>query len=128
MPRSDGFRDKSQLGSAVVEFVLISVPLVLLAVTTVTIALTSFVSMVIRDSAVEGARFAALADQNSDAGCLRAQQLIGAALAGKFVPKVSCHSLDGLEEIVMVNGRLQMFGFLPGVRDLSAIGRAPREF
>lgn len=128
MPHSDGFRDKSQLGSAVVEFVLISVPLVLLAVTTVTIALTSFVSMVIRDSAVEGARFAALADQNSDAGCLRAQQLISAALAGKFVPKVSCHSLDGLEEIVMVNGRLQMFGFLPGVRDLSAIGRAPREF
>lgn len=128
MPRSDEFRDKSQLGSAVVEFVLISVPLVLLAVTTVTIALTSFVSMVIRDSAVEGARFAALADQNSDSGCLRAQQLISAALAGKFVPKVSCHSLDGLEEIVMVNGRLQMFGFLPGVRDLSAIGRAPREF
>jgi hypothetical protein len=128
LPRSDEFRDKSQLGSAVVEFVLISVPLVLLAVTTVTIALTSFVSMVIRDSAVEGARFAALADQNSDSGCLRAQQLISAALMGKFVPKVSCHSLDGLEEIVMVNGRLQMFGFLPGVRDLSAIGRAPREF
>lgn len=119
---------ESQLGSAAVEFVLISLPLVLLAVTSMAIALNSFVSIVIRDSAIEGARFAALADQNSAAGCLRAQQLINVALAGKFVPKVSCQSFDGLEEVVVVHGQLQVFGFLSGVRELSATGRAPREF
>jgi len=128
LPLSKKLSEKSQAGSAVVEFVLISLPLCLLAVTSMTIAITSFVSMVIRDSAVEGARFAALADQNSASGCSRAQQLIKAALADKFAPKVSCQSIDGVEEIVVVSGQLQLVSFFPGMRELSATGRAPREF
>ena len=110
-----------------VDFVLVAAPLVLLALSVLGIALSSFTLMVLRDSAVEGAGFAALADQESLAGCARARELAQPLLAGIGNLSATCESNDDGDEIVVLKVKAPVFGLLSGVRDLSATGRAPRE-
>ena len=105
----------------------LAAPMVLVALTTIAIGLSSFTLMIMRDSAVEAARFAALADQNSVAGCERAQSLISATLVGTLKPQIDCYTPDGEIEIVVMKAGFKLFGILPGVRLFSAVGRAPRE-
>lgn len=118
---------RKEAGSAVVEFVLVSVPLLLLAMTVIAVSLSSFTMAVLRDSAVEGARYSALADQASGSGCLRATQLAKAAI-GKFATiDARCDSTANGFEVVQLNAQLVLFGFLSESRRLTAVSRAPRE-
>lgn len=119
---------QSESGSAATEFVFLAAPMVLVALTTIAIGLSSFTLMIMRDSAIEAARFAALADQDSAAGCARAQTLISTTMVGALKPQIDCYTPDGEIEIIVVKASFQLFGILPGVQVLSATGRAPREY
>lgn len=129
MQKSRPFRPTKQglqRGSAVVEFVLISAPLVLLAVTSISVTLASFTLMILRDSAIEGARFAALADQESAAGCLRAREQINATFQGKLIAEIRCRTENENQEIVEITAGFSNLGLL-GAHHLTATGRAFRE-
>lgn len=66
----------NQRGSAAVDFVLVSFPLLILVNTVIFMTLFSYARTVVLDATIEGARYAALADQDLKAGELRAQQII----------------------------------------------------
>lgn len=118
---------RSSRGSAVVEFILVSVPLLLLSMTVVAVGLSSFAIAVLRDSAIEGARYSALADQNSSAGCMRASLLARQAI-GKFASvTAACESSSDGMEVVELRAQVALFGLLSQDRELYAISQAPRE-
>lgn len=108
------------------DYVLVSAPLLLVSMTVISIVFSTFATMVLRDSAIEGARFAALADQGSDDGCVRVREV-----SPDFVNKiseldVSCYS-DDTHEIVEINASLPLFGLISGGRELRVLARAIRE-
>ena len=114
-------------GSAVVEFVFVSVPLVLLSMTVIAVGLSNYALLVLRDSAVEGARYGALADQTANDGCSRATALANQGI-GKFSKiTADCEITDTGLSVVNLQADVQLFGFLPGVRQLRASSRAPIE-
>lgn len=117
----------SQAGSAVVEFVLVSVPLLMVSLTVLSLGITNFTMAVLRDSAIEGARFAALADQSADAGCHRALELSKQALGRFATLKVACDSLPDGYESVRLSARLPLLGIFERNHELFAVSRAPRE-
>ncbi len=82
--------------------------------------------MILRDSAIEGARFAALADQESAAGCLRAREQINATFQGKMIAEISCRTENENQEIVEITSGFSNLGLL-GAHHLTATGRAFRE-
>lgn len=113
-----------------VEFVLISVPLVLLALSVLGVALGGFVRNVLFDSAVEGARFAALADQDVSSGCQRAQVLLLQTLGSAIKPQIFCDEALISERrlvLVSVEARIPGLGFLPNSFNLKAVAHATAE-
>lgn len=124
------FRSKTDSGSAVLDFVLVSVPMLLITLGVITFCLATYSLGVIRDSAVEGARFAALADQSSDSGCDRAKALLAKALVASAPRIVTCNSLiaSGVAyERVSISIGLPVLGLVTGPRQLKAESLAPRE-
>ena len=123
-------RDFESRGSAAVDFVLISVPLVLLALSVLGVALFGFVRNVMFDSAIEGARFAALADQNTRAGCLRAQELFRTTLGSAIKPTFQCEqAFAGSRSVIFVTieAAIPGLGFLPNDYRFKAVGHATSE-
>ena len=121
---------RASRGSAAVDFVLISVPLVLLALSVLGVALVGFVRNVMFDAAVEGARYGALADQGASAGCLRAQEIFSKTLGGAIKSKVQCESgMVGTRSVVVVTleATLPGLGFLPNAKSFRAVGHATSE-
>ena len=117
-------------GSAAVDFVMISVPLVFLALSVLGVALFGLVRNVMFDSAIEGARFAALADQNARAGCLRAQELFTKTLGSALKPTFRCEqALMGSRSVIFVSieAAIPGLGFLPSSYRFRAVGHATSE-
>lgn len=85
-PLRAALRDES--GSAVVEFTLVSVILVALAVAVLQLALALHVRNTVLDAAAEGARYAALADNGLADGVARTRTLITAALGPGYAADV----------------------------------------
>lgn len=81
---------RKDAGSAAVDFILTAIPLCLVFLSVISISASSYVLGIIRDSAVEGARYAALADQSSVAGCQKAQFLMQQVLVINLNPQVKC--------------------------------------
>jgi hypothetical protein len=75
---------------------------------TISITLGSYARLVLLDSTIEGARFAALADQDISSGVARTKQLVAAALG------------PGLS--VNVAGTVSQFGSVESVRFVSTLG------
>ena len=112
------------------DFVLISVPLVLLALSVMGIALNGLVRNVMFDSAIEGARFAALADQKASAGCARAQFLFTKSLGSAIHPTFRCDQAEvGSRTVILVSleAAIPGLGFLPNNFKLKAVGHATAE-
>lgn len=63
-------------GSAAAGFVLVAFPMLALFYATISITLGAFTRLVLIDATLEGARFAALADQDVEAGMQRSKSLI----------------------------------------------------
>jgi hypothetical protein len=97
-----------QDGSAVTDFVLVAFPMLAIFVATISISLGAYARLVLLDSTIEGARFAALADQDIASGVAKAKQLVAAALG------------PGLS--VNVSGSLSKFGTVESVRFVSTLG------
>jgi Flp pilus assembly protein TadG len=117
-------------GSAAVDFVLISAPLVLLSLSVLGVALFGLVRNVMFDSAIEGARFAALADQNSRAGCFRAQALFTESLGSALKPVFQCEqTLIGSRSVMFVSieAAIPGLGFLPNDYRFRAVAHATCE-
>lgn len=97
-----------QDGSAVTDFVLVAFPMLAIFVATISITLGSYARLVLLDSTIEGARFAALADQDIASGIAKTKQLVAAALG----PDLS----------VNVAGSVSRIGKVESVRFVSTIG------
>jgi hypothetical protein len=97
-----------QDGSAVTDFVLVAFPMLAIFVATISISLGAYARLVLLDSTIEGARFAALADQDIAAGVAKTKKLAAAALG------------PGLS--VNVSGSLSKFGTVESVRFVSTLG------
>jgi len=116
-----------QDGSAVTDFVLVAFPMLAIFVATVSITLGSYARLVLLDSTIEGARFAALADQDIAAGIAKTQQLVATALGpGLSVNVVGSASRFGTVESVRFVSTLGI-NLIPGGNFLSASSVATRE-
>jgi Flp pilus assembly protein TadG len=98
----------SQDGSAVTDFVLVAFPMLAIFSATISITLGSYVSVVLLDATIEGARYAALADQNIASGVARAQKLVAGSL--------------GLAANVNVEGYSTRIGTIESIRLVSSLG------
>ena len=76
-------------GSAVVEFVLVSVLLCVLTLGVLQVGVALHVRNTVLDSAAEGARFGALADNGPVDGVVRTRQLITEAIGPAYADQVS---------------------------------------
>lgn len=116
-----------QDGSAVTDFVLVAFPMLAIFVVTVSITLGSYARLVLLDSTIEGARFAALADQDIAEGIAKTKQLVATALGpGLSVKVVGSASRFGTVETVRFVSTLGI-NLIPGSNFLSASSVATRE-
>jgi Flp pilus assembly protein TadG len=67
-------------GSAVTDFVLVAFPMLAIFSATISITLGSYARVVLLDATIEGARFAALADQDIASGIAKTKKLVAASL------------------------------------------------
>lgn len=119
-----------EAGSAAVEFILSAIPLTLIFISVVSVSASSYVLGIIRDTAVEGARFAALADQSSNTGCKKTQALIHQVLVADLNPVITCNlvQVDSVNfEKVKIQIALPFQNAPLGLEVLEAEGWAPRE-
>jgi hypothetical protein len=79
----------------VVEFVLVSVLLVLLLLAVAQVAVYLHIRAVTTASAAEGARYAANADVPAEAGAARAQDLLGRGVGTQAARRLRCTTPDG---------------------------------
>ncbi|MEN9955044.1 MAG: hypothetical protein RLZZ41_708 [Actinomycetota bacterium] len=114
-------------GSAVADFVLVAFPMLALFVGTVSISFASYARTVILDATIEGARFAALADQNTAAGIQKTKQLVQTSLGPAIVVDVAASSvrLGSVESVRFVS--TAEFDFARGAKFLSVSSVATRE-
>lgn len=114
-------------GSAVADFVLVAFPMLALFVGTVTISFASYARTVILDATIEGARFAALADQSLVAGTQKTNDLVQASLGSAItVDVVASSSMLGLVESIRFETSAA-FEFSPGAKILTVSSVATRE-
>lgn len=121
---------RNSQGSAALDFVLVSVPLLLLSVTVISIFSAIHVFNLLRDSVVEGARFAAMADQTASSGCERARQVFESAVGPALKVDLICDSVVHLgTEYERVSARLtwQLIGVAPIGSGFFTQSKAPRE-
>ena len=79
----------SERGSAVAEFAMVGAILTVLTVSVLQLALALHVRNTVLDAASEGARFAALADNNPTDGVARCRTLITLAIGADYARDVS---------------------------------------
>lgn len=134
-PRDAGTTERPRdSGSAIVEFVLVSLLVITLCLGVVQLALTLHVRTMLIDSAAEGARYAARYGHDLDDGTRRTRELITGALPADYASEVRAEytqltsSTGPGRQIVLIRVRapLPLFGLLgPTVVDVS--GRAVAE-
>lgn len=114
-------------GSAVADFVLVAFPMLALFVGTVSISFASYARTVILDATIEGARFAALADQNLAAGVSRTKSLVTSSLGSALEVNVSTSTIQ-LESVESIRFSSSVaFAFAPGTKILTVSSVATRE-
>lgn len=95
-------------GSAVTDFVLVAFPMLTIFSATIAILLGSYARIVMLDATIEGARFAALADQNLASGIAKTEELVASSLGN--AAKVS------------VEGFLTRIGTIESIRLVTSLG------
>ena len=90
-PRCQGERtDRDDTGSAVVEFVLMTLLLVLLLFAVLQLAVFVYARNIVAASAAAGARYSASAGVDAGAGSAKATALIDAGLPGAAARRITC--------------------------------------
>lgn len=114
-------------GSAIADFVLVAFPMLALFVGTVTIGLASYARTVILDATIEGARFASLADQSTNAGIEKTIELVKSQLGSAVVVNVVATSVNlGSVESIRFTSSAE-FDFSAGAKILTVSSVATRE-
>lgn len=117
----------SEKGSAVTDFVLVAFPMLAIFSATVSITLGSYARVVLLDATIEGARYAALADQDIASGIARTERLLARSLGS--AAKVSIEGFStriGTIESIRLVSTLGL-SILPGSKFLSVSSVATRE-
>ena len=114
-------------GSAVTDFVLVAFPMLAIFVATTSITLGSYARVVLLDSTIEGARYAALADQDIAAGIAKTKKLVASALGPALSVNVagSATRIGTLESLRLVS--TLGLSLIPGSSVLSVSSVATRE-
>ncbi|OLT54348.1 TadE/TadG family type IV pilus assembly protein [Cellulosimicrobium sp. CUA-896] len=117
-------------GSAVVDFTLVSVLVLVLFLGVVQVALAVHVRSMIIDCAAEGARVAGRADRGPSDGVARTQELIAASLSSRYAQDVTARqsTVDGLAVVeVTVTAPLPVVGLLGPSGAVTVSGHALEE-
>jgi Flp pilus assembly protein TadG len=125
----------SERGSAVVDFVLVSVLILGLLLAVLQVAVYVHVRNVVTASAQEGARYAANADVPSDAGAPRTVEIVGRATSERTAQGLTCTSAEEVEAgsgltLVVVRCDGAVPSLVPALGDLlplSVTGRSVKE-
>ncbi|HEV7211725.1 MAG TPA: TadE/TadG family type IV pilus assembly protein [Blastococcus sp.] len=126
--------DDGERGSAVVDFVLVAVLIVVLLLAVLQVAVYVHVRNVVTASAQEGARFAANADVDSTLGAERTVEIVGRATSAQTARGLNCTSVEepdptGLT-VVVVHCAGSVPSLLAGLGNLLPLqitGRAVKE-
>ncbi|WP_394279831.1 TadE/TadG family type IV pilus assembly protein [Microbacterium sp.] len=117
-------------GGAPVEFLLVSVLLTTLTLAVLQMGLAVYVRNVVHDAAVEGAYHAALADVETDAGAVRAEEIVARTVGDGFLQSATAVESSALGEetiAVTVTTRLPLIGLLGIERGWEVTVHAPAE-
>lgn len=90
-------RDYEDAGAAVVDFVFVSVLLVMLLFGVLQVAVYFYARNIVAASTADGARFAAAAGMPASAGVARARALMSAGLSGSVTRAVRCTAAQGVD-------------------------------
>lgn len=121
---------RSDRGSAVVDFALVSCLLTLLFVAVVQVAVIQHVRNTLVDCAAEGARYGALADRRPVDGVTRTRELIIADLGARYAGDITAsrERFAGLDTVVIrVRAPLPVLGLLGAGRTIRVAGHADAE-
>jgi Flp pilus assembly protein TadG len=126
--------DDGERGSAVVDFVLILLPILTLLLAVLQVAVYAHVRNVVTASAQEGARFAANADVDSGVGAARTVELVARATSSQTAAGLTCSSAEepdpsGLTVVVVrcAGSVPPLLSALGDLLPLTATGRAVKE-
>jgi len=126
--------DDRERGSAVVDFVLVSVLVVALLLAVLQVAVYVHVRNVAVASAQEGARYAANADVPAEAGAARTLEVIARAISAQTAAGLSCESVQEVDAsglvlvVVRCTGAVpSLFAALGDLLPLQVTGRAVEE-
>jgi Flp pilus assembly protein TadG len=126
--------DSTERGSAVVEFVLVSVLVVVLLLAVLQVAVYVHVRNVVTASAQQGARFAANADVDPALGAARTVEVVARATSAQTAAGLTCTSTEeadptGLTLVVVTcTGSVPaLLADLGNLLPLEVTGRAVRE-
>jgi len=126
--------DEGERGSAVVDFVLVSLLIVALLLAVLQVAVYVHVRNVVTASAQEGARFAANADVDSSVGAERTLEVVADATSRQTANRLSCSSAEEVDEtgltVVVVRCAGSVPSLLAGLGNLLPLrvtGRAVKE-
>ena len=126
--------DEAERGSAVVDFVLVSLLVVALLLAVLQVAVYAHVRNVVTASAQEGARFAANADVDSALGAARTLEVVGRATNDRTATGLACTSgeetdASGLTLVVVrCSGAVpSLLASLGDLLPLEVTGRAVKE-
>ena len=121
---------RDERGSAVVEFVLVGVLLVVLFLAIAQLALALHVRNTLVAAAAEGARYGANADRSPTDGAQRTRQIVSDALSASLVDDVQAdyEPVDGVTTVVVrVRATLPLIAFLGPSRALRVSAHALAE-
>ncbi|UOY03748.1 TadE/TadG family type IV pilus assembly protein [Blastococcus sp. PRF04-17] len=121
-------------GSAVVDFVMVSLLIVALLLAVLQVAVYVHVRNVVTASAQEGARYAANADVDSSAGAARTVEVVGQATSAQTARGLSCTSDEEVDSsgltlvVVRCSGSVpSLLAALGNLLPLEVTGRAVKE-
>jgi len=123
-------RDLGDDGSAVVEFVLVSIIVVVLLLAVLQLGLALHIRNTLIAAAGEGARFAAAADREPPDGVIHTQRLIQQSLPDSYAERVTARYalVNGVQTIeVEVIADLPVFGWVGAGDTLRVAGHAMEE-
>ncbi|MBD5787147.1 pilus assembly protein [Cellulosimicrobium terreum] len=121
---------ESERGSAIVDFTLVSILVLVLFLGVVQVALAVHVRSTLVDCAAEGARVAGRADRGPADGAARTRELIAASLSDRYAQDVSARQtvLEGLPVVeVTVSAPLPVVGLLGPASVVTVDGHALEE-
>ena len=122
-------------GSAVVDFVLVSLLIIVLLLAVLQVAVYVHVRNVVTASAQEGARYAANADVSSDSGAPRTVEIVSRATSEQTANGLACSSAEEVEPgsgltlvVVRCSGSVpSLLPVLGNLLPLTATGRSVKE-